>query len=101
MSNVKRKEMAKLGRVTEGKTAVAGAKDRATKKVNARVVSDTTKGTLQGFVVENAAPTAKVYTDDASAYEEMDFDHHTVVHSAHEYVKGDVNTNAWRASGAC
>ena len=93
MSNAQRAEMSELGRGTVGKTAVAGAKDRATKHVNARIVPDTTKATLQAFVAENADPSAKVYTDDAAAYEGMPYDHYTVVHSVHEYVKGDVHTN--------
>lgn len=93
MSNAKRKEMAKLGRGTAGKTAVVGAKDRTSKAVTAKVVPDTTKATLQEFVANYVDPSATVYTDDAAAYEGMPFDHKTVVHSAHEYVKGDVHTN--------
>ena len=50
-------------------TAVVGAKDRATNKVNARVIKDTDKDTLQDFVAKNAEPDAVVYTDDAAAYE--------------------------------
>ena len=49
--------------------AVVGAKDRATNKVNARVIESTDKATLQDFVAENAEPDAVVYTDDAAAYE--------------------------------
>ena len=76
-----------------GKTAVVGAKDRATKKVAARVVKSTDKTTLQGFVSKHAAAGAKVYTDDASAYEGMVFDHETIKHSLSEYVRGDIHTN--------
>ena len=93
MSNKRRKEMAKLGRGTAGKTAVVGAKDRASKAASARVVSDVGKDTLQSFIAELVDPSAKVYTDEAAAYKGMPFDHATVVHSAHEYVKGDVHTN--------
>ena len=42
---------------------------------------------------EHAAPGAKVYSDDASAYEGLAFDHETVKHSLSEYVRGDVRTN--------
>ena len=58
MSNAKRRELAEqgAGRGAVGKTAVVGAKDRATKQVAARVVTDTTKPTLQGFVAEHARP---------------------------------------------
>ena len=93
MSNKRRKEMAKLGRGTAGKTAVVGAKDRYSKAVSARVVSDVGKETLQGFVTEHVKPGATVYTDEAAAYEGMPFDHETVVHSAHEYVRDGVHTN--------
>ena len=70
MSNSKRKELADNGRGPAGKTAVVGAKDRASNKV-----------------------AATVYTDDSSAYKGLPFDHDTVTHSLSEYVKGDVHTN--------
>ena len=38
-------------------------------------------------------PDATVYSDDASAYESLPFNHDTVKHSLSEYVKGDVHTN--------
>ena len=87
----KRKEL--TGRGPVGKTAVVGAKDRATNQVAATVVDSTDKATLQGFVEDHAAEDATVYTDDARAYEGMKFDHGTVRHSLQEYVKGDVHTN--------
>ena len=40
----------RAGRGSVGKTAVAGAKDRATNAVSARSVADTTSASLQGFV---------------------------------------------------
>ena len=91
MSNAKRKGL--TGRGAVGKTAVVGAKDRATKQVAARVVESTDQMTLQGFVTEHAAEGATVYTDDAGAYESLPFNHATVKHSLSEYVKGDVHTN--------
>ena len=93
MSNARRKELVGTGRGAVGKAAVVGVKDRATKHVAARVVSATDKPTLQGFVCEHTAPGATVYSDDASAYEGMPFDHGTVKHSLSEYVKGDIHTN--------
>lgn len=77
----------------DGKTAVAGVKDRATKRVRAEVVGNTNKSTLQGFVLRNAAPDAKVYTDDASAYHGLPRDREAVTHSAFEYVRGQAHTN--------
>ena len=53
----------KAGRATVGKTAVVGAKDRATGKVTALVVKRTDKETLQGFVKQHTAQGSKVYTD--------------------------------------
>ena len=93
MSNARRKALADTGRGPVTMAAVVGVKDRATKRVAARVVQRTDSATLQGFVAEHAAPGAKVYTDDASAYQGMPFDHATVTHSLSEYVKGDVHTN--------
>ena len=93
MSNAKRKELAGTGRGAVGKTAVVGAKDRATNKVNAKVVGETDKPTLHGFVADNADPDAVVYTDDASAYEGIPNPHETVKHSVSEYVRGAAHTN--------
>ena len=91
MSKSKRKKLE--GRGPTGKTAVVGAKDRATKQVAAKVVTSTDKDTLQEFVKDHAAPGATVYTDDATAYESLPFNHATVKHSLSEYVKGDIHTN--------
>ena len=74
-------------------TAVIGAKDRATNKVNARVIESTDKDTLHGFVTENAEPGAVVYTDDAPAYEGIPNPHESVKHSVSEYVNGMAHTN--------
>ena len=91
MPKSKRKQLE--GRGPVGKTAVVGAKDRATKQVAAQVVTSTDSDTLTGFVTKHAAPGAKVYTDDATAYDSLPFDHATVKHSLSEYVRGDVHTN--------
>ena len=91
MSNSKRKEL--TGRGAVGKTAVIGAKDRATNKVMARVVPSTDSETLPGFVTGNTDPDATVYTDEASAYERIPFEHEAVKHAVGEYVRGQVHTN--------
>ena len=93
MQNAKRKELAGTGRGAVGKTAVVGAKDRETKAVAARVVDDTEKPTLQGFIAEHAAPGAKVFTDEAKAYQGMPFEHEAVKHSTSEYVRGQAHIN--------
>ena len=64
MQAAQRKSM--MGCGSAGKTAVVGAKDRATNQIAARSVQNTDSETLQGFVREHAAPGAKVYTDSAT-----------------------------------
>ena len=93
MSNTKRKELADTGRGAVGKTAVVGIKDRSTNQVSARVVPDTKKTTLQGFVSEHTDPDATVYTDEALAYEGLPFNHETVKHSVAEYVRDQAHIN--------
>ena len=99
MSKAKRKNMSKAkrktltGRGAVGKTAVVGAKDRATNKVAAQVVEATDSATLHDFVADKAEPDAVVYTDDAAAYEGIPNPHESVKHSVSEYVNGMAHTN--------
>ena len=83
----------RVGRGAVGKTAVGGAKDRATNAVSAQSVPETTKDALQGFVADHAAPGATVYTDEARAYQGMPFDHETVCHSVGEYLRDQAHVN--------
>ena len=79
---------------TAGKTPVAGARDRATGRVSARVVADTSRAELQPFVVERTVGGATVYTDDHGAYRGMPgVLHETVKHSVGEYVRDQAHTN--------
>ena len=88
----KRKELS--GRGPVDMTTVAGAKDRDTNRVAARVVENTDAPTLQGFVREHVEPGATIYTDEAKAYKRMpEFDHEAVNHSVSEYVRDMVSTN--------
>ena len=88
----KRKEL--KGRGAVDMTTVAGAKDRETNRIAARVVADTDAPTLQGFVREHAKPGATVYTDEARAYKGMpEFTHEAVNHSVGEYVRDMASTN--------
>ena len=91
MSLSKRKGL--TGRGAKDKTAVVAVKDRGSKQVRAKVVENTDQPTLQGFVLENVAPTAKVYTDDASAYNGLPRDREAVRHSVSEYVRGMAHIN--------
>ena len=99
MSNAKRKALAGTGRGAVGKTAVVGAKDRETNQVVATPVAATDAEHVAGFVASHTEPGAKVYTDEAKAYNALkaEYDHHAVNHSAHEYVRGDVHTNGMEA----
>ena len=84
----------KQGRGTVGKTAVAGVKNRGTKQIRAKVVENTEKSTLQGFVEDNVKQGSTVYTDEATAYQGIvDFEHKSVKHSVGEFVKGMASTN--------
>ena len=95
MSNAKRKALKGTGRGGHGsgKTAIAGMKDRPSKRIRAKVVKRTDAETLQRFIAHHAAMTAKVYTDDAKAYKGIPNEHETVKHSASEYVRDQAHTN--------
>lgn len=83
----------KLGRDHwKAKTAVIGAKDRATGAVTARVIDRTDSETLQSFVEEMRVPGEMVYTDGNRAYDGLE-DHDRVYHSVGEYVRDQVHTN--------
>ena len=75
-----------------GKAVVAGAKDRATGKVSAEVVSGTGRSTLQGFVFSKTEPGAAVYTDEHLAYKGLP-NHTAVKHGAGQFVNGMAHTN--------
>ena len=82
------------GRGAVGKTAVVGAKDRASKRVSAQVIKTPDARTLQGFVRARAADGATVYTDDHGVYRGMAGYHHEAVkHSVAEYVRDQAHTN--------
>lgn len=91
MPNRKRKTL--TGRGAVGKTAVVGAKDRASNQVRATVVERTDAETLQAFVANHAAKCAQVFTDEASGYKGIPNPHETVKHSVGEYVREQVHTN--------
>ena len=82
------------GRGSVGKSTVVGAKDRAPNQDRAKVVAceDSTHD-LQWFVVDNAYPDAKLYTDDANVYKSPPFFHQAVNQKVGEYVRGEVHTN--------
>ena len=82
----------RAGRGFTGKTTVAGARDRETNHVSSAPVPDTSRRTLEDFVVQRTTEDAMIYTDSHAAYSRLP-NHEVVVHGAGEYVRGDVHTN--------
>ena len=81
-----------VGGGTGGKTAVIGMKDRNTNKVTAAPITRTDQSTLQGFVMDQIAPGADIYTDDHRGYFGLP-NHQAIKHSVGEYVDGMAHTN--------
>ena len=78
-----------IGRGGVGKVAVVGIRDE-NDQVRAKPVADTTAKTLVGFIQDNAPDGATVVTDEFSGYRSLTskgYTHHTVNHSAGEYVR--------------
>ena len=95
------KDKLRAGRGTVGKTAVVGAKDRATKRASANVIENIDAETLRGFVHEHAEEGATVYTDDPRAYRGMSgVKHEAVKHSVSEYVRNMAHTNGTESFSA-
>ncbi len=80
------------GRGPDGKTPVAGVKDRATGKVSAAVIPGTDRPTIQRFLSKRMEPAAPIYTDEATVYAGMP-NHEAVRHSVGEYVREQAHTN--------
>lgn len=90
--NKHNRDKIKKGRGVVGKTAVVGVKDRETNKIKAKVVIDTSKLTLQGFINENVEDNAKKYTDESRSYKGLT-NYSAVNHSDNVFVDGMVHTN--------
>ena len=78
MPKSKRKKLS--GRGAVGKTTVAGARDRKTGKVSARVIDKADLPTMRHFVFDHVSPGAMVYTDEATYYDNLrhGFQHESV-----------------------
>jgi transposase-like protein len=76
------------------KTAVQGILDRDLRRVRARVVPDVKRETLQMEILNGVEFGAKLYSDDAVAYNELaSLYAHEVVNHTEQYVRGRVHTN--------
>lgn len=89
------KKRRKAGRGTVGKMAVMGLLQRDG-HVEAFPVDNVDKDTLSGAVNKRVAAGSKVFTDDSKAYNGLNksLRHKSVIHSAGEYVRGEVHTNS-------
>ena len=76
------------------KTSVIGMLDRESRQVRAKVVPNVKRDTLQNEILKTIQPGAKVYTDQACAYNSLQQQYiHKTVNHAVEYVRGEVHTN--------
>lgn len=82
------------GATISGKTSVIGMKERGG-NVKAMVIPDRNMETLLPVVYANVAPGSVIMTDDLQAYQHLkkSFEHHSVNHSAKEFVNGMAHTN--------
>ena len=77
-----------------GKTTVAGALHRKSKRISAAVLPDTTVDTCHRFVCERTRPGSAIYTDTASMDEDLpNRTRKAVNHGRGETVRGRVHTN--------
>ena len=91
MSNARRRAMREAGETWQDhKSIVVGARNRETGAVQAEVVEQADRPTLHGFVADNVAPGATVYTDEAPAYRGLPYPHETVNHGVREFVRDQV-----------
>lgn len=74
------------------KTVVAGAIERGG-QIRLRLVPNTRRGTLEGFITSTVSDDAEaIFTDELRSYDGLPH-HETVQHSAEEWVRGNVHTN--------
>ncbi len=77
-----------------GKIAVMGMLDRDLREVRAKVVPNVKRETLQKHILQNVERGAKLYSDEAPAYNNLESEFvRGVVSHATEYVRGQVHTN--------
>jgi len=79
------------------KTPVVALIERGSGRVKAFTVPRVTADNLRAAIDANVHPHARLMTDELPAYraiaEQTGREHHSVVHSREEYVRGDVHTN--------
>ncbi|HEV3307641.1 MAG TPA: IS1595 family transposase [Candidatus Sulfotelmatobacter sp.] len=76
------------------KTVVHGMLDRDLRQVRASVVPNTSRETLQTAVLKNVKYGSRLYSDEAVAYDKMNWRFvHEVVNKTETYVRGQVHVN--------
>jgi transposase-like protein len=93
--NMHRSRAKKYSAVPEfGKTVVVGMLDRDLREVRAKIVPNVKRETLQKHILDNVERGAKLYSDDAIAYDNLEAEYvRGVVNHSTEYVRGQVHTN--------
>lgn len=82
------------GRGAVGKQPVIGMRQREDRSVTAYPIPGTSKPVLHAVIQRNVGQGATVYTDQHKGYSGLPNVHHDrVLHSAGEYVRGQVHTN--------
>ncbi len=78
-----------------GKVAVQGFLDRELRQVRAKIVPNVKRETLQAEILREVKHGSKVYTDQASVYDDGMKHHfvHEVVNKMEHYVDGQVHVN--------
>ena len=75
-----------------GKSVVVGVRDQTSGEITAKVVPNTSKAELQGFVRDRVYDTTEIYTDEASGYTGLP-NRQMVRHSIGEYVNNQAHVN--------
>ena len=75
-----------------GKAPVFGMRSRDG-EVRAFPMPDVNSRVIRAALDDNVRPSAMIYHDDSSVYRGLDQPHRAVVHSAGEYIRGQIHTN--------
>jgi len=83
------------GRGTVGKTPVLGMRERASGRTKAKPIASTSGEHLSEVIDANVTLGSILHTDEHRGYQDVAtrYDHHTINHSAGEYVRDGVTTN--------
>jgi len=93
MHKSKREKIIK-GRGTIGKVAVMGLLERHTRKVQTKILTDTSRKTIPPAIRESVEAGSNLITDALSPYSDLDKEYvHEVIDHAEAYVRGHVHTN--------